>query len=88
MTHNYNSSNNKKTPSFKNRDYFLRIKELPDNVCACCGRKVINADVFVKNISPLCKPLSYVLEQGKLNYTKKYYPEAWETLVLFSQQYP
>ena len=88
MINSYNSSNNKKTPSFKNRDYFLKIKGLPNNICACCGKKVINADTFVRQITPLSKPLSFVMEKGKLNYLKKYYPEAWETLLDFSQQYP
>ena len=49
MINNYNS-NNKKIPSFRNRDYFLKIKGLPNNICACCGKNVLNADVFVKNI--------------------------------------
>ena len=87
MINNYNS-NNKKIPSFRNRDYFLKIKGLPNNICACCGKKVLNADVFVKNISPLTKPLSFVMEKGKLNYLKKYYPEDWKTLLYFSREYP
>ena len=53
MINNYNSTNNKKSPSFKNRDYFLKIKEIPKNVCACCGKEVINANDFVKQITEL-----------------------------------
>ncbi len=76
------------SPNFKNRDYFLKIKELPDMTCGCCGKKVLRSDIFVNSINSLSKPLSYILSRGKLDYVQKAFPEAWKTLLKFSSRYP
>lgn len=87
-TNSYKLINNKDSINFKSRDYFLKIKQLPNMTCGCCGKEVLNVDSYVKTISTLSKPLSYILKIGKLDYTQKYFPEAWKTLLDFAKKYP
>ncbi len=87
-TPNIYNNNQSNSPNFKNKDYFLKIKQLPGITCGCCGKEVLRVDEYIKNITPLSKPLSYILSRGKLDYVQKYYPEAWKTLIGFATKYP
>ena len=84
-THN---NNHKKSLNFKSRDYFLKIKQLPEMSCGCCGKKVLWVDKYIDAVTSLSKPLKVVLSHGKLDYVQKVFPEAWKTLIGFATKYP
>ena len=56
-----NLQKNNKKPVFKASDNFLPIKQIPDMVCACCGKKVLSAEKFAKICARITKDLKYNL---------------------------
>ena len=83
-----NTDNKVQRPNFKKLDTFTEIKQIPDMICACCGRKVLSIDKYVASITPLSKPLEYVMQRGRLNYLKNLLPESWNLLKHFIIKYP
>ena len=81
-------NNNAKKPMFKAVDHFLPVKQIPDLVCACCGKKVLNADKFSKITARIAKDLKFNLDNGALDYVKRIYPEAWDYLLILAEKYP
>lgn len=82
------NNNHKKSINFKNRDYFVKIKQLPEMSCGCCGKKVLSIDKYIDAVTSMSKPLKFILSRGKLDYVQKAFPEAWKTLIKFASKYP
>lgn len=85
---NNKPTSQKKTLSFKGLDQFTQVKQIPDLICACCGKKLLNVDKYVRSITPLSKPLSHAMRKGKFNYLKNILPASWNLLRHFSYTYP
>ena len=82
------STPQKKSPSFQKLDKFTQIKQIPDLICACCGKKLLSADKYASSITPLSKPLEYSIRKGKFNYLKNLLPKSWDLIKNFTYKYP
>ena len=76
------------TSCYQQTDAFLPLKNLPNMVCALCGKPMINNDTFSKTLIPLGKPLLDNINSGVLSPIKRDYPLVWQKLLDFTHRYP
>ncbi len=79
--------NSKSIPTFK-QECFNKVKNLPEMVCAICGKKTLSTDLYINTIKEIAKPLSYHVEKGEFNFLKDNYSKIFNKLVEFSEIFP
>lgn len=84
---NLNIFNNQNT-SFKKVNTFTVLNKLPKTPCACCGAKTITNSELDKFWEKVTRPLSKIIIEGKLDFCKKKWPEAFGELAILAAKYP
>jgi hypothetical protein len=79
--------NSKSLPTFK-QEYFNKVKNLPEMVCAICGKKTLSTDLYVNTIKEIARPLNYHLKKGELDFLKNNYSKIFNKLIEFSEAFP
>ncbi|MBO5739408.1 hypothetical protein J6R97_08735 [bacterium] len=79
--------NSKSIPTFK-QECFNKVKNLPEMVCAICGKKTLSTDLYVNTIKEIARPLNYHLKKGELDFLKNNYSKIFNKLIEFSEAFP
>ena len=83
---NLNIFNNQNV-NFKKGNTYKLLNKLPKTPCACCGGETIVTSELDKFWVKVTRPLSKIILEGKLDYFKNKWPEAWSELVTFATKY-
>lgn len=79
---------NNQNINFKKAKPYKLLNKLPKTPCACCGGETITNSELKNFWAKVTRPLSKIILEGKLNYFKNKWPEAWDELITFAVKYP
>ena len=80
--------NNQNTSFKKTNIAYKTLTKLPKTPCGCCGAETITVVELNKFWMKVTRPLSKIILEGKLDYCRKKWPEAWSELAELAVKYP